>query len=131
MIEEVSRTLYSFFNSFVLPAYVTNFAYVTNANGTEYLPAVMPYITYDAPVGDTFATVPVGVKVWYPNKTLQTAMYKTVEKIRDRIKNGLQLPCGNGYLYICCGTPFAQPAADENPEISAFYLNIEITYDLN
>lgn len=121
MTREVATALYDFFNSFDLPAYVTNFVPMT---------ATMPYITYDAYIGNTFETVPVGVKVWYTG-SLPTELFDTVEKIRTRIKNGLQLPCGNGYLYIYPGNPFAQPAADENPDISVMYLNINITYDLN
>lgn len=121
MTQEVATALYSFFNDFGIPGYVTNFV------PTD---AAMPYITYDLSMGDTFETTPVGVKVWYPG-VLPTALFDTVEHIRERIANGLQLPCGNGYLYIYPGTPFAQPAADENPDISVMYLNINITYDLN
>lgn len=121
MVKEIATTLYSFFNSFGLPAYVSNFVSDT---------AEMPYITYDACMGDTLETVPIAVKVYYKGK-LPTALFETVERIRSRIAGGLHLPCGNGYLYIYLGNPFAQAAADENPDISVYYLNINISYDLN
>lgn len=121
MTKEVASALYSFFNSFGLPGYVTNFVPSD---------AELPYNTYDLPIGNTLETVPLGVKVWYPG-ILPTALFDTVERIRKRIANGLQIPCGNGYLYIYPGNPFAQPAADENPDISVMYLNINVSFDLN
>ena len=121
MTNEVAKSLYDFFNSFDLPGYVTNFVPYD---------AKMPYITYDAYIGDTMETVPIGVKIWYVG-ILPTDLFETIEKIRLRIKNGLQIKCGNGYIYIYPGNPFAQPAEDENPDISVMYLNINISYDLN
>lgn len=121
MIKEVATTLYDFFNSFEIPAYVTNFV-PNNAR--------LPYITYDAFIGKPLETVPIGIKVWYEGN-LPTKLFETVEKIKTKIGKELQLHCGNGFLYIFPGTPFAQPAADENPNVSVFYLNINISYDLN
>lgn len=121
MIKEVATGLYDFFNSFGIPAYVTNFV----ADD-----AVFPYITYDAYIGAPLEVVPIGVKVWYAGR-LPTELFETVEKIRVKIGNGLHVPCGNGYLYIYQGEPFAQVAEDDTPGISAFYLNINISYDLN
>lgn len=121
MIKEVATGLYDFFNSFGIPAYVTNFV----ADDT-----VLPYITYDVYIGAPLDVVPIGVKVWYGGG-LPTELFETVEKIRAKIGNELQVPCGNGYLYIYPGNPFAQPAADENPDISVMYLNINVSFDLN
>lgn len=131
MIKEVATTLNQFFNSFGVPAYITNFAYTASANESEYLPAEMPYITYDAYIGSTLQTVPVGVRIWYSAQTIQTEMYEIADKILGRIKGGLQVPCGNGYLYIYPGNPYAQPAASENPSVCVMYLNINVSYDLN
>lgn len=122
MIKEVVDTLYEFFNSFGIPAHISN--YIRDG-------ATMPYITYDAYIGNTMETVPIGVKVWYAGDKLPPAQLETVEKIRARIANGLQIKCGNGFLYIYPGNPFAQPAADENPDISVMYLNINVSFDLN
>lgn len=121
MTQEVATAFNSFFNSFGLPGYVTNFVPID---------AELPYTTYDLPIGNTLETVPVGVKIWYPG-TLPSELFGTVEKIRSRIANGLQIKCGNGFLYIYPGNPFAQSAADENPDISVMYLNINVSFDLN
>lgn len=121
MTKEVATALYNFFNSFGLSGYVNNFV-PTNAT--------LPYITYDAYIGNTLETVPIGVRVWSAGQ-LPTELFDIVERIRERIANGLFLTCGNGHLYIYPGNPFAQPAASENPDISVMYLNINVSYDLN
>lgn len=121
MIKDVATTLYSFFNSFGIPGYVSNYV----DESTEF-----PYLTYELPVGKTLQTTPVSVRLFYSGD-LPTAMFETTEAIYKKIQNGLQLPCGNGFLYIMPGNPFAQVTENDEPTISAMYLNINISYDLN
>lgn len=121
MIVDVASALYTFFSSFGIPAYTTN-----NVEKN----AVLPYLTYDFAVGKTLSSTPIGARLWWEG-TLPRALLEKSDEIHERIKNGVQLPCGNGYLWLYAGDPFAQPVEDEDDRISTLYLNITAQYDLN
>lgn len=121
MIVDVASTLYAFFSGFGIPAYTTN-----NVPET----AVLPYLTYDFTVGKTLTSAPLGARLWWEG-TLPRAMLEKADEIGARIGAGIQIPCGNGYLWMYKGEPFVQPIADEDERISTLYLNITAQYDLN
>lgn len=121
MTEAVAEALYSFWSGFGLTAYTTN-------NVPQE--AVLPYVTYDLTIGKTLSSAPLAGRLWYEG-TLPRAMFQKADEIYNRIKNGYQIPCGNGYLVLYPGDPFAQPVADEDDRISTLYLNLTASFDLN
>ncbi len=130
MMQEVAKSLYGFFSGFGLPAYVTDKVFAFDEQGKE-ISVKFPYITYDLAVGKTFQSTSIACKLYYLSKYSLAAPLAKADEIYDKIKNGAFVPCGNGYLWIYPGNPFAQPAPDDNQNVSAVYLNINITYDLN
>lgn len=121
MIKDVAAALYAFWNSFGLTFYTTN-------NVPES--AVLPYGTYDLAVGKTLSSTPLGARLWWEG-TLPAALFEKADEIGARIGTGIQLPCGNGYLWMYKGEPFVQAIADEDDRLSTLYLNITAEYDLN
>lgn len=121
MIVDVASALYTFFSGFGIAAYTTN-----NAPSD----AVLPYLTYDLAVGKTFSSTPLGARLWWEG-TLPAALFEKADEIYERIKNGYQIPCGNGYIWLYPGEPFAQPVEDEDDRLSTLYLNITAQFDLN
>lgn len=121
MIVDVASALYTFFSGFGIAAYTTN-----NVPSD----AVLPYLTYDFAVGKTLSSTSLGARLWYEG-TLPAALFEKADEIHERIKNGYQIPCGNGYIWLYQGEPFAQPVEDEDDRLSTLYLNITATFDLN
>lgn len=121
MTKDVAATLYAFWNSFGLTFYTTN-----NVPSD----AVLPYGTYDLAVGKTLSSAPLGARLWYEG-TLPAALFEKADEIRAKIGTGIQIPCGNGYIWLYPGEPFAQPVADEDDRLSTLYLNITAQFDLN
>ena len=121
MIVDVASALYTFFSGFGISAHTTN-----NVPSD----AVLPYVTYDFIVGKTLSSTPIGARLWWEG-TLTRAMLEKCDEIQSRIGTGAQLQCGNGYLWLYAGDPFAQLVADEDDRISTLYLNITAQYDLN
>lgn len=121
MTTAVAAALYTFWNSFGIAFYTTN-----NVSGN----AVLPYGTYDLAVGKTLSSTPLGARLWWEG-TLPAAMFEKADEIYERIKNGYQIPCGNGYLVLYPGDPFAQPVDDEDDRISTLYLNVTASYILD
>lgn len=121
MTEAVAEALYQFWNSFGITFYTTN-----NVPSS----AVLPYGTYDLTIGKTLSNAPLAGRLWYEG-TLPRAMFQEADEIHERIKTGYQIPCGNGYLVLYPGDPFAQPVADEDDRFSTLYLNLTATYILN
>lgn len=121
MIVDVASALYTFFSGFGITAYTTN-------NVPEN--AVLPYLTYDLAVGKTLSSAPIGARLWWEG-TLPAALFEKADEIHERIKNGYQIPCGNGYLVLYPGEPFVQPVSDEDDRLSTLYLNVTASFDLN
>lgn len=121
MIVDVASALYTFFSGFGITAYTTN-----NVPSD----AVLPYLTYDFAVGKTLSSTPLGARLWWEG-TLPAALFEKADEIGARIGTGIQLPCGNGYLWMYKGEPFVQAIADEDERISTLYLNIIASFDLN
>ena len=121
MIVDVASALYTFFSGFGIPAYTTN-------NVPE--DAVLPYVTYDFAVGKTLSSTPLGSRLRWEG-TLPRAMLEKCDEIQKRIGTGVQLPCGNGYIWLYPGDPFVQPGSDEDDRLSTLYLNVTASFDLN
>lgn len=121
MIKDVAAAMYAFWNGFSIPAYTTN-------NVPKH--AVLPYLTYDLAVGKTLSSTPIGARLWWDG-TLPAALFEKADEIHERIKNGYQIPCGNGYLVLYPGEPFVQPVLDEDDRLSTLYLNVTASFDLN
>lgn len=121
MIKDVAAALYAFWNSFGLTFYTTN-------NVPES--AVLPYGTYDLAVGKTLSSTPLGARLWWEG-TLPAELFEKADEIHEQIKNGYQIPCGNGYLVLYSGDPFVQPVSDDDNRLSTLYLNVTASFDLN
>ena len=121
MIVDVASALYTFFSGFGIQAYTTN-----NVPSD----AVSPYMTYDLAVGKTLSSTPIGARLWYEG-TLPRAMLEKCDEIQKRIGTGIQLQCGNGYIWLYQGDPFVQPVSDEDDRLSTLYLNVTASFDLN
>jgi hypothetical protein len=121
MIVDVASTLYTFFSGFGITAYTTN-------NVPEN--AVLPYVTYDIAVGKTLSSAPIGARLWWEG-TLPAALFEKADEIQSSIGTGIQLPCGNGYIWLYQGDPFVQPVSDEDDRLSTLYLNVTASFDLN
>lgn len=121
MIVDVASALYTFFSGFGITAYTTN-------NVPEN--AVLPYLTYDLAVGKTLSSAPIGARLWWEG-TLPAALFEKADEIQSSIGTGIQLPCGNGYIWLYQGDPFVQPVSDEDDRLSTLYLNVTASFDLN
>lgn len=111
--------LYSFWNSFDLPAYEEN---------TVPDEAALPYITYQVVTDGRFQEVPLSVSVWYRSDSWVDINAKTRE-ISEEIQSGVQIPCQSGHIWIKKGSPFAQNMGDSSDDkIKRKLINIVAEY---
>ena len=112
--------LYSFFNSFNIPAYPN----IRVPDEAEY-----PYITYEQASGlwldDAFPTV----NIYYKGEDL-TRLNAKVREIGAVLKNGgITLDCDGGMLWITSGTPFVNfttDPTDRSIKHAVLNINVEI-----
>ena len=117
MTKEAS--LYSFFNSFGIPFYVS-----TNVPHD----AQPPYGTYQNIVGSNFDQVSITVRLWFYS-TRETEINAMAEKISKRIgSGGIQIPCDGGCIWIQRGLPFCQAVNADDENIRSRYINLSLEY---
>ena len=93
-----ATTLYTFWNSFQIPAY------------PEYnIPddASMPYITYELVEPEWRNQIVAYARVWYRD-TSYVSITRKLDEISNRIGEGLLLPSGDGYILLFKDTQFIQ-----------------------
>lgn len=113
-----NQALYTFWNSFDIPAYPTSSVPDQNERPKAYL-------TYEEASGffdsDPIATV---VNVWY-RTTSETKPTQKADEIGKRIgKGGMMIRCDNGTIWIKRGNPWCLSIVDEDPDIKRRYLNL-------
>ena len=118
-MQSTAKAIYTFFNSFGIPAYDTN-AVPDDAE--------LPYITYYHGEPEWGLKASGYAHVWYRTKSRATVNAKA-DEIIAAIREGIILPCDGGYVVIWPETPLVQPEKDEdilgnliNFSINAYHL---------
>lgn len=105
--ETINRTLYTYFNSFGIPAFLEDSIPV----GQE-----LPYITYSPVIPDGWGDLSAfHARVWYPSKDGRAPVLQMVDKIADSLQGSLCLTCDGGAILLRRGDMWAQPM-DNTPE---------------
>ena len=112
---DTAYTLYRFFSSFGLPAFVEN--NVPDVPGL-YEP---PYITYELREPEPGKQTSLVARVWYLEDGFEN-ISKTVDEIKTAVGQGLRLPSGDGILCIWLDEPFCQYQPPDEPKIKIAYL---------
>lgn len=111
------QALHNFFNRFGIVGY---------RNTSVPDDAVLPYLTYTAPVSN-FEEEPVSITVHTYHYTDSEAVpdAKAEEMRREIGVGGVMLPCDGGYIWLKCGYPWCQSLVDDtNRNIKRRYINI-------
>lgn len=121
------KALYAFFSGFGLPAYPDNA--VLNENGEPDV--VLPYLTY-TPVFDAWGGEPVSltVNLWYRTESEAIPNAKAQEIANSIGRDGVNVPCDGGTIWIKRGSPFSKNLADEvDPAIKRRYISVTAQYN--
>lgn len=102
------QALNEFWNGFGIPAYDEN---------TVPDDAVMPYITYEASVGELDDKLYLMASLWYYSPSWSSISQK-VDEISNYIGGGAGVPYSGGRLWVTKGTPFAQRMSEPNSDLT-------------
>lgn len=115
LMRDVATTLYSFWNSFGIPAY------------PEYnIPddVEMPYITYEITESDWRTATGMHARVWYRD-TSYVPISTMLDRISDRIGEGLSLEFDDGFMTLFKDSQFIQFQPYEvDDEVKIAYLSL-------
>lgn len=112
----ISKTLYSYFNSF-LPSFLEEKVPID----TKY-----PYGTYSLSFDDNFDDNLIQFRI-YSKSTSMAEVAKYADMVAENIGKGVLIECSEGgKLWIKAGSPFQQFMPEEN--INSVYINIIINY---
>lgn len=123
-----AQALYTFWNSFDLPAIDEQSAY--DEGTLESLGISFPYITYETAVDYLDSPVTIGADIWYKSTSWE-AISKKADEIGAYIGlGGRVLRYDGGGLWITRGAVFAQRMAEEsgNDSIRRIHINIQAEY---
>lgn len=112
-----ARTLYEFFSSFGIPAYVEN-------NVPD--DAALPYITYELVEPDSLSQASFTARVWYMDESF-AAITAKVDEIKQAIGWGRGFPVDGGVIWIWRDTNFCQFQPPDEPKIKIAYLSMIIS----
>lgn len=116
------QALQSFWSGYGIPAYDENSVF-SGANAPT-----MPYITYEAAIGDISSDVLLSASLWYKS-TSWAAISQKAEEISADIEGGKVVPYDNGVLWIKKGQPFAQRMSEPSDDkVRRMYLNLEVQF---
>ena len=121
------KALYSFFSGFGIPAYPANA--VLNENGEPDV--ILPYLTY-TPVFDAWGGEPASltVNLWYRTESEAIPNAKAQEISKAIGREGVNVQCDGGTIWIRRGSPWCQNLADEvDPAIKRRYINVTAQYN--
>ena len=116
-----SQAIHNFWSSFGLPAYDEN---------TVPDDAVMPYITYNVPIGGIGDLIVLNARLWYHSTSWQ-AISKKADEIAAYIgsEGHKTIKLDNGYVWLVEGNPFSQRMSDDSDAmIRSIYLNVNAEY---
>jgi len=127
VIERIHKALLEFWESFGIPAYVSGYVYdpeKPNAEPEE----LMPYITFEVVRGDYFVPSYTSAVIWDFSRSF-TKLWAVAGAIEAAIPaiGGYTVDFEGGFLRIMRGSPFIQIYPQEQKDITALYINIEIT----
>ena len=114
---EVSRALYSFWNSFSIPAYLED---------NVPTDAVLPYLTYTVAEPDWGNSSLVQARLWYEGPSVVPINAKVAD-IKEAIGEGKSIKTETGSVVLFRDTNFSQfqPYDDEGKSnVKVVYLNI-------
>lgn len=112
------QAIQSFWGGFGIPAYDES----SVPDG-----ASLPYITYNASVGDFEMVVQLTGSVWYFGTSWAEISAK-VDEIARAVVMGKIVKLDGGYMYICKGSPFAQRMPDDNDHIKRVYIVMQAEF---
>lgn len=112
------QALYSFFNSFDIPAY---------PNTAVPEEAKPPYLTYTSVFGSFGYPVSLTINLWYRTESEAIPNAKAQE-ICDKIGNGYYVKIDNGAILFTVGSPAYQSVTEEDITIKRRYMNITAEY---
>lgn len=112
------QALQAFWSSFDIPAYDEN----TVPTGDDK-PA-MPYITYDAVLGNLGDYCAMSASLWYYGTSWGQATAKLAEIASSIGRSGKLIQIEDGAVWIKQGSPFAQRMSDSNDMIRRILINI-------
>lgn len=116
------QALQNFWSGYGIPAYDENSVF----SGTDS--PTMPYITYEAAIGDISSDVLLSASIWYKS-TSWAAISQKAQDIAADIEGGKIVPYDNGALWIKKGQPFAQRMSEPSDDkVRRMYLNIEAQF---
>lgn len=115
------QAIQRFWSSFGIPAY-DEFSVPEDAE--------LPYITYNAAVGDFEQPVSLTASVWY-RSTSWAAISRKADEIGASIVPCKILRVDGGYVYVCKGSPFAQRMSDDDDSIRRMYINMQVEFFSN
>lgn len=116
------QALQSFWSSFGIPAYDEN----TVPTG-DNKPA-MPYITYDAVVGNLGDYCAMSASLWYYGTSWSRITMKLAEITSAIGRSGKLIQIDDGAVWIKRGSPFAQRMSDSNDLVRRIFINIVVEY---
>ncbi len=116
------QALQSFWSSFGIPAYDEN----TVPTGDDK-PA-MPYITYDAVVGNLGDYCAMSASLWYYGTSWSQGTTKLAEISSSIGRSGKLVQIDDGAVWIKQGSPFAQRMSDSNDLVRRIFINIVVEY---
>lgn len=116
------QAIHSFWSSFGLPAYDEN----TVPDGDDK--PSLPYITYDAVIGNFGDFVAMSASLWYYGTSWSQITTKMIQIESAIGLGGKIIDCDGGILWIKRGSPFAQRVSDPDDMIRRILINIEAEF---
>ena len=91
--------------------------------------AVIPYVTYQKLIDDLGSSLFPTASIWTRSSSWEQAD-RILNSIDQRLRDGgMILPLDNGRMFICTGSPFAQPMGDdEDNMIKRYNLNLQVEF---
>lgn len=114
-MNEVAETLYNFWSSFGIPAFVEGYV-PDDFKGTFYL-------TYSLVTPDWRSQATHYARVWQRSESY-VEITNLVEQISDRIGEGITIPCGNGFIAIFKDSQFIQFIPSDDVTWKNAYLSL-------
>lgn len=112
------QAIHSMWSSFGLPAY----------DETDVPDdAVMPYITYSAPVSSFEQPIVMSGSIWYRSTSWEDISQKT-NLIAEYLRGYRLIKIDGGYLHVSEGSPFAQRTKDEDSAVRRIYITIDAEF---
>ena len=109
----------TFWNSFTIPAYDEN---------TVPDDATMPYITYEAKIGEFGDKLLLSASLWYKSMSWQAISEKS-KQISDYVEGGASVSYGTGRMWITKGSPFAQRLSEpSDSQVRRMLIQISVEF---